>query len=97
MNSQEQREQNFWELVSLSAEKNNCNFFLKNGEGREIFTDDLDGEDLFGWLIPFDKVKEFEKEWFADNISDKWNDFLTFAIWEKDKNETISIIFKSDF
>lgn len=71
----------FWELVQKAALKQDKKFFLDCGEGREFFLEDMEGEDLRGWLIPLDKVKEFEPVWKADNISDDWIDNISWAEW----------------
>ncbi|MCL2749518.1 MAG: hypothetical protein FWE96_00705 [Coriobacteriia bacterium] len=38
----------FFKLVQQQAEREGCVFFMDSGEGREIITEDLDGEDASG-------------------------------------------------
>ena len=83
----------FFSHVREAAAKRNSIFFVDSGEGREIITDELEGEDLFGWLVPDDKVEEFEKDFKAGEVPEKWIDLCCFAIWER-KGDSISIKFK---
>jgi hypothetical protein len=85
---------NFWNIVQETAEKQGKKFFCDCGEGREFFLEDMEGEDLRGWLIPEDQAKEFELEWLMDNVSDKWIDNIFWAEW-KDTDRTITIDFKT--
>lgn len=86
----------FFKLVQEAAKKQGCRFFMDAGEGREIQNDRIDGEDLSGWLIPFNKTDLFEPNWGKNTISDEWGEFFTFAIWEE-HNGDITIKFKNDF
>lgn len=83
----------FFSYVRNEADKRNCVFFVDCGEGRELFTDELDGEDLSGWLIPKVEADTFEKEFKTNDVSEKWNDFVCFAIWEQ-IGEKVEIEFK---
>ena len=83
----------FWNLVQEAAHERNCSFFIDCGEGREFETDDMKGEDLFGWLIPQNKKYEFSQEFREGNVSDKWSEFLVFAFWEEN-NGSIAIRFE---
>lgn len=49
----------FMDLVQKEAWKNNSRFFISSGEGHDLITETLEGEDLFGWLIPMDRTTEF--------------------------------------
>jgi hypothetical protein len=84
----------FWKLVQEAAKKQNKIFFCDCGEGREFFLEDMEGEDLRGWLIPEDQTKEFEPEWTEDNVSDKWIDNIFWAEW-KDTDGIITVDFKT--
>lgn len=84
----------FWKLVQDTAESKGCAFFLDCGEGREFETDDMEGEDLSGWLIPKEDEKSFSEEFRNDAVSDKWDDFIVFAIWKKEGGN-IKIDFKT--
>jgi len=72
----------FFSIVQNKAEAENKVFFLDSGEGRELLTDELEGEDLSGWLIPKDKAAFFETLWKKNDNLDEWIDFFTFAIWK---------------
>lgn len=41
----------FMELVQKEARKKNSRFFISSGEGHDLITETVEGEDLFGWLI----------------------------------------------
>lgn len=84
----------YFAIVQEAAKSKNCVFFFDTGDGRDIVTDTLEGEDLAGWLIPNDKVKAFEKEWKAWKISSAWHDYFTFAVWDA-SNNYLSITFKN--
>lgn len=79
----------FFQIVQQTAAKNNCVFFLDAGDGRDFETETLEGEDLMGWLIPREKVSEFEPLWKEDAVSDEWTDFFTWAIWSNDNGLTV--------
>ena len=46
-----------------------------------------------GWLIPKEKANEFEIEWKTNKVTKKWNNFVRFAIWQKE-GDLISVVFK---
>lgn len=77
----------FWELIQKAAQARKSVFFGDCGEGRDFETSDMEGEDFSGWLIPQEKVKEFEEEFQNGEVNDKWCDFITFAIWKKSGND----------
>lgn len=84
----------FFKIVQEEAAKLNSVFFLDCGEGREFENENLEGEDLSGWVIPTNMINEFEPEFEKDEVSERWVDFVRFVIWNENKN-TISIHFKS--
>ena len=73
----------FFALVQAAAKKRQCVFFLNCGEGRELTTETMEGEDLFGWLIPESLANAFEKRFLDNSPSEDRDDFLCFAIWER--------------
>ena len=79
----------FFRIVQEFANKRNCTFFLEAGDTREFETEKLEGEDLQGWLIPISKEKEFESIWLEDNVTEEWDDFFCFAVWENENNPII--------
>ena len=72
----------FFSIVQKFAEERNCIFFLEAGDNREFETDLLEGEDLMGWLVPKELQGEFEKEFNKNKVSERWDDFFCFALWE---------------
>lgn len=79
----------FFSIVQAAADQKGCVFYLDAGDGRDFETGTLEGEDLMGWLIPKEKVTQFEKEWESEDISDEWSDFYKWAIWDNPDNPTI--------
>ena len=79
----------YFSIVQEAARGIKCVFFLDSGDGRDFETDTLEGEDLMGWLIPEDRVLEFEKMWKAWEVSDEWTDFYKWAIWDNPDNPTV--------
>lgn len=82
----------YWELVQEKAKLNGKVFFADCGEGNDFETDSMEGEDFCGWLIPLDKVKEFEPNWKENNVSDQWIDDMVWLECVND-NGTITIEF----
>lgn len=73
----------FFALIQEFAEKQGAVFFLDNGDGRDLILDDMEGEDLSGWLIPLSKADEFERTWKENEIiGDEWDEFFVFAVWK---------------
>lgn len=84
----------FWKLVRTTAQEQNKEFFADCGEGREFFLEDMEGEDIRGWLIPSYKAKEFEKQWMNDETLDEWIDYICWAEWEENSGKiTVSFNF----
>ena len=83
----------FFNIVQKEAAKQDAVFFLGCGEGRDLSTNEMEGEDLMGWFIPEADASIFEIEWEKEDISERWNNFVRFAIWKKD-DKGISISFK---
>lgn len=80
----------FFSIVQDAAKKKNSVFFLDAGDGNDFKTDTLEGENLMGWLIPEDKLTDFEKEWNKGDVSDDWSQYYLWAIWENANNPTIT-------
>lgn len=79
----------FFAIVQDAAKKKNCVFFLDAGDGRDFETESCEGEDLMGWLIPKDNVRDFEREWEKGDVSDDWSNNYVWAIWDNADNITI--------
>jgi hypothetical protein len=84
----------FWLLIQEQAAKKGMVFFGDCGEGNDFETEDMEGENFCGWLIPQDKVKEFEPNWKDDNVADEWSDNMTWVEWKKEKGK-VSIEFNN--
>ena len=76
----------FFERVQDAANKINRVFFLECEDGNDSQIDGLDVCDLQGWLIPEDRVDEFEAVWKKDEVDDEWTDFFVFMNCEKGRN-----------
>ena len=77
----------FFTLVQEAAKEQGAIFFLETGDGHDFENDEMEGEALFGWLVPEAEADEFEAIW-QKNPHDlkalgKWYGVLGFAEWEK--------------
>lgn len=89
----------YWELVQETANKQGKVFFMDSGEGREYATDDMEMEDISGWLVPVELKEEFTDYWMKEgnthsNLPDKFDDTFRFAMWSVGENEKIVVEFK---
>lgn len=82
----------FFEIVQNAAKEKGCVFFADAGDGNDFETATLEGEDLTGWLVPHDKVSDFEPLWEKDDVSDDWSNFFGFAVWEDANSPKIKFI-----
>ncbi len=73
----------FFALVQDEAKKRDALFFADAGDGNDFETSTMEGENLMGWLIPNDKVKEFEPVWKSGDVDDDWTDFFVWAVWSE--------------
>lgn len=78
---EDSRFERFFKLVQAEAEKQGCVFFLDCGEGRDIETDTLSGEDLSGWLISSTEAGQFEQAFLEGGNLETWDACIVFAIW----------------
>lgn len=86
---------NFFRIVQDEAKREGCVFFLLAGEGHELITDDLDGENLSGWLIKHNEADAFEKQWASgmDSIDEEYTGDIRFSKWSIGRNGDIEISF----
>ena len=87
---------NVFRLIQEAAADENAIFFAYAGDGNEIILPDIEGEEMMGWLIPNEKVAEFEPEWNASNSEsalERWGDYFLWAEWQLVNGE-IKIEFK---
>lgn len=84
----------YWALVQETAVKRGEVFFMDTGEGRENVTDDMEMENISGWLVPVELEEEFAKEW-GNNIRDEWDvPFYRFAEWSISDSGEVEVEFK---
>ncbi len=86
----------FFALVQHAAAEKNALFFAFAGEGRTFTSDDMEGEDLSGWLIPIERADVFERQWNQNNslsALQEWTDFFVWAVWNIE-NEMLSVHFE---
>lgn len=87
----------YWQLVQDEAKKQGMVFFLEAGDGNEFELEDMEGEDLSGWLVPIAKAEEFRKLHTArdDGACEDFEGVVScFAEWKIKENE-LSIEFKT--
>ena len=79
----------FFALVQQEAAKQNAVFFLECGEGHDFYTDEMEGEDLRGWLIPNELADKFEEEWSSSAPGEEWMDYIKWAEWSGSENAPV--------
>lgn len=78
----------FWAIVQKEAEKNNKTFFLDCGDGQEYEDENIECENLTGWLIDHKDKETFNSLFRANaSIGDEWADNIVQAKWIKNGNE----------
>ena len=68
----------FFEMVQKEAKKFDSVFFLDCGQGKIFENNQIECEDLCGWLIPKEKVIDFEPHFL--NNSEQQHEFDDFYI-----------------
>ena len=82
----------FFTIVQNEAEKKGFVFFLDCGEDNEFEDDNIQCQNLCGWLIPFDSFEKFNVVFKDNNVSDEWADNLAWIVWLMENNKiTIKI------
>jgi hypothetical protein len=96
--SDDERFVRFFSIVQDAASQEGCVFFCWAGEGNEIETDEFEGENLSGWLVPEGLADEFEGQWAAGLgwANDRFDRFVVFAVWSMDDSGTVSIRFEPE-
>jgi hypothetical protein len=77
----------FFQLVQAEAQKQNSVFFLECGEGNDFVGDNIEGEDLRGWLVPAEQADEFEREWMNGDPGSEWENHIVWVLWKGDTNK----------
>ena len=89
------KEERFFDIVQEEAAAQGMKFFLECGEGREIETEDLLGEDMSGWLVPSfiaDEVQQALDD-DPDSAEEKFPIRFVFAVWSQNQSGKITIQF----
>ncbi len=84
----------FWELVQNEAATQNCVFFGDCGEGNDLVTETLEGENFSGWLVPKTQEGEFERFWEKGAVTDDWLDHMVWMEWEQTSGGVVKIRFE---
>ena len=80
----------FFNAIQKEASKSNAIFFLDCGEGHSVFGEDIICTDCSGWLIPKEKVEDFNKQFVAfDEIDDKWDVFAAWVTWSGEASNPV--------
>lgn len=84
----------FFSLIQSAAAGRGCVFFADAGDGNDFSTQEMDGENLMGWLIPQQEADEFEP-FFLNNedIPERWKEAFCWAEWENPSNPKIRFAF----
>ena len=72
----------FFKIVQSESENSGCVFFLDSGIGRDIKTEEYEGEDLQGWLVPSELKSAFLSDFISFKPLEKWDDYYSFALWD---------------
>lgn len=86
----------FHKMISELAALQNCAFFeegIVSGEREECFENGVFYCSLCGWLIPFEKADEFEKDWLKSPLmpGDKWADYIRWGEWKRMPDGSIKV------
>lgn len=93
--TEDERFMRFFSIVQNAASQLNAVFFMDCGDGHDLITDEIDCEDLVGWLVPLDAADDFEPLWAArdwDAMSDEQVDLMVTAEWSGESGD-ISVRF----
>lgn len=95
LRTQESKEfERFFELIQEEAKKEKAIFFAFAGDGNVTKLQDIECEDMSGWLIPNEKADQFEREWMENNSMsalEEWEEFFTETVYEiKDGKVSVS-------
>lgn len=70
---------NFFSIVQSEANKMGKVFFMDFGQCDDIAFEDMEIDRLFGWLVPENENKIFEKLFITDKVSEKWDKYCTWV------------------
>lgn len=69
---------NYFNLVQAKASELDKVFFLDFGQCDGFIFDGMEIDTLFGWLIPYSKVDQFNEDFIDDKDLSDWNDY---SVW----------------
>lgn len=76
----------YFARIQVETAKMNAVFFADAGDGNDFETLDWEGENMMGWLIPIERVAEFEPLWAQSTFDDSWFAFFGWAVWYSNGN-----------
>ena len=79
----------YFSIIQENANKQGCIFFLDTGDGRSFESAEYELEDVWGWLIPQDKVAEFEPRWENWENLTEFEPFYVLAQWDTPDKPTV--------
>lgn len=83
----------FFAMVQAAAEKMDAVFFVDCGQGDVFENDKIECEDLCGWLIPCERVAEFEPLFLANGEEqNEFDDFYRLADYVVD-GDSVRVVF----
>lgn len=77
----------FFEKVQDEASKSKKTFFLDTGNCKDIEFANMQVDDICGWLIPNERVKEFEERFLRHDDLGDFVEFFTWCIATLDNNK----------
>ena len=87
----------FFDKVQQSASSLGCAFFLFCGEdGHDLITDEIDCQNLTGWLVPMADVPEFSEIFPSidlDNAPDRFDRDMVSVEWDGTSPADITVSF----
>lgn len=83
----------FFKLVQDEAKKLNKVFFLDFGQCDDIPFSGMEVDSLFGWLIPKEKVEEFNSKFMKEINLSKWDEYCAWVIPDI-RDDNLDIVFK---
>lgn len=83
----------FFAIVEKAAATLGCVFFADAGDGNDFETEEYEGKELMGWLIPMEEADAFEPFFLANKeVPDKWEEAFCWAEWTNPNNPTVKFV-----
>lgn len=87
----------FFSIVQGAAKERGAVFFLFCGEGHDLVTDEIDCQDLSGWLVPEGEVADFEPIWRDGNwkaMTSEQAARMVTAVWSGTCADDVTVRFE---